>query len=388
MLIGGFRLDPSVQARGKSLGMNSLCAHKSFCRMSRVLSLPLAFCCIAGLIVSLDLQACDSSGLLEVKSFRNQDLEKFPAFQKRVTRSFTVPGLAAGFVPQGIAPIEGHPKVLLSGYVAGEKSAVVILIDENTGQPIRVGRLTSGGNFKNRHAGGLVVAGDYFWIPGNGVLLRFPLGQLLAEDSPDCVNVEMDARLEDIESRGSYLAMWGDYMVVGDFGSNRDAHLPVCHHRSPGNRQLRYRSIGFKMNTETVMPANINRPSFIIHHGEHVQGIAIRDDGLVLLSRSWGDNPSRLELYRIPIEGTGIKANTTSPYAAGNDRGDFIPSVSLSEANHLETILAPPGSEGIIVMGNRATTVFEGGAYDYRDRWKTLEDRVIEFSLVNRLETD
>ena len=70
------------------------------------------FCCLAAVT---HLRA-EGPGLLEVKSFRNQELQRYADLSNRVSHAWTIPGLAAGFVPQGIAFVPGTDLVLLSGY--------------------------------------------------------------------------------------------------------------------------------------------------------------------------------------------------------------------------------------------------------------------------------
>ncbi|MCD8481298.1 MAG: hypothetical protein LR015_00640 [Verrucomicrobia bacterium] len=48
----------------------------------------------------------------------------------------------------------------------------------------------------------------------------------------------------------------------------------------------------------------------------------------------------------------------------------------ISEFQPLRTIMAPPGSEGLIWISNQLAVVFEGGALPYRERWNSIEDRV------------
>jgi hypothetical protein len=332
------------------------------------------------------------SELLEIVSFRNQDLDNYSQFRSLVLSSFTLPGLAAGFVPQGIANIPGSPALIVSGYHADSKLSVVYLIDLNAQKPLRVAYLTSGGIPQKRHAGGVAVTGDHFWIPGNGSLFRFPLYELLSHEASDRLHIEMDVEITGIESRGSHLSAWGDYLIMGDFGSRRPQHGPVSHHRSPKDSRLLYRSLVFKIDRLSNMPVDVDRPSLIIHHDDQVQGLAMGLNGLVVTSRSWGDNHSRFEFHRIPLEDNWIKYSSRSPYRKGDLAEDLIPSISLSRDNRLITIFGPPGSEGIALVGNKAMTLFEGGAYPYRSRWKTLEDRVFEFTVqlehLEQVETD
>ena len=329
------------------------------------------------------LQDCDAADLLSVQSYRNQNLEDYPRLKSRLTRSFTVPGLAAGFVPQGIAFLPNSSHVILSGYLADTKHAVVILVDSTTGIPERVGRLFSGDSPKMRHAGGIAVTGDHFWIPGNTVLLRFPIAGLVESNAPPCIQIDVDRIVDGIGSRGSHLSSWGNHLIVGDFGRSRaqrsHAHHPIPHHRSPENRRLHFRSLVFSMDQETNLPKSTSRPCLILHHDEHVQGIAFAENGLVLLSRSWGDRPSCIDIHHISVDAGIIKSATLSPYTANTDDDYLIPSVTLSGSNLIDTFYGPPGSEGIIITGNTVMTVFEGGAYDYRLRWKTIEDRVLVF---------
>jgi len=350
-----------------------------------------------------------AQSLLEVIPFRNQNLEGYPDFAALAHKdsSKTIPGLSANFVPQGICWIPDSDQVLISGYQGltfkqewqaisqrpfikqaarvDEKASVVILL--RNGVPKRIAYLADeNGDRMSRHAGGIAVWNGSFWIPGNYRLYRFPLKSLLDGDE-DVVTVKSDHAHMPVDSTGSFISAYGDDLLIGDFG-REGSHPTPSHHRSAMTQHLAW-TAAYRMDKATNLPISTNRyllldtegqshdvltPDYVLHHRQLVQGIAVRNDGLIALSLSYGDTDSKIAFYR--IDNTGDASSAPSQTRLPN--GSTIPSWTLSEGNWTgTTIKAPPGSEGLAWNGKQLAIAFEGGAYPYRERWTKIEDRII-----------
>lgn len=298
--------------------------------------------------------------------FRNQDLEQFRELRKILTHSWTIPGLNDQFVPQGIEVVPNTPYLLLSGYVAEnysrhlffadrrtqvtQKFAVVVLVHKDTGAALRWARLISASGTTLRwHAGGIAVVGSYIYIPTRGALAVFRLSPLL-ESSEFQVDLILESRVSEITTRGSFASSWGDLVIIGDFQVGRSDINPQAFGLRIDRGQKRFSTI-----LEFDIPLQ-------------TQGIAISDQGLLAVSQSYGRHPSLISIYRIPedivtrierIEIASIKA-------------------SVQDFPLIQHLKAPPGSEGLVwIDQNTLAIVFEGGALPYRNRWSTLEDRVL-----------
>ena len=96
--------------------------------------------------------------------------------------AFAIPGLADGFVPQGLAFDEESGAYLVGGYMTGKgKASPVYVVDAKTGELKAHASLTNAdGTPFTGHAGGLSVWGCNVYVAGNGCLHLFDRDEILA----------------------------------------------------------------------------------------------------------------------------------------------------------------------------------------------------------------
>ena len=351
------------------------------------------------------LQAAESSfeSLAEITSYRNQNLEAHPELKAAFRRGFTIPGLSAGFVPQGMSPVPEENALVLSGYIwlsykgfrkwkkVSKKRSVLLLVDADEGNLLSAALLRErSGAPMRRHAGGVQVAGKSLWIPSKNKLYRFSFGSLLRARGE---LVELSPlKVFAVDSKGSFVSGFGDFLLVGEFIKERD-QVPA-YHQSPSGKHnawtALYRLERFNEADDSeqlfhqVSGKVLLRPDAVIHHRKKVQGLAVREDGWVVQSVSYGSKPSKLAFYQV-LENLGSPESWPGRTRLPN--GFEVPSITLSgESNWQFTQSAPPGSEEVFWLDDdRLAFVFEGGAYPYREKWKELEDRVLIFDLGAKL---
>lgn len=352
----------------------------------------------------------DAPGLLSVTPFRNQELEAYDKLKSMVVSGWTIPGLGAYFVPQGVdwvdAPQDegsfGDGKFLiLSGYIGEEfnnprlnraqrlqvtqQRSAVILVNAETGEPVSAARLLyRNGNPMRLHAGGIAVWNRSFWIPGPHVLYRFDLNELFQKPG-EVITLQPTGPAVHVASRGSFVSVSGDSLLVGDFLLDREENPAYRQSPVEGVQHQAWTAV-YLLDPETGALVDNGRyktandrevliPHAVIHHRLQAQGIAVREDGLLALSVSYGNRDSRIAFYRPYHENRPLELPAPSTTALPD--GTQVPSWTLHEGNWKETITAPPGSEGLAWSGARLAIAFEGGAYPYRLRWTRLEDRVL-----------
>ena len=344
--------------------------------------------------------------LSDQSSFRTTtDLSKYPELSKILVNGITVPGLTHNFVPQGISWVPNQDGlVLISGYVGKHlvgspqrwcghcQRGVVILMSVKKEKPVRIGQLvTQDGGSMLLHGGGVAVTGKYFWIPACFRVYRFPIKALLESNDKVVSLSPVEANGYRVDALGSFVSFDKKHLWVGDFISHTDTGAGISHHRAPkdGDTYAAW-TAGYLLNedeeirskdTYTYRDMELLRPDVVFHHRRRVQGLAFYGDGEVVFSVSYGNRSSKFAFYDLgddPWNGSVVK-QTRLP------DGSKVPSRTVRKLpgphGWIDTLMGPPGSEGIAWNETHLITLFEGGAKPYRDRWTVLEDRIMILKL-------
>ena len=239
-----------------------------------------------------------------------------------------------------------------------------------------------------RHAGGIHVDDGSIWVPSENKLYRFSLSQLWGA-AGTIIDLK-PAKVLTIDSKGSFVSGMGEHLLVGEFIKERK-QVPA-YHQSPSGRHHAWTAV-YNTNRLIHEPernpfitskdgTKLIRPDGVLHHRQKVQGIAMREDGWIALSISYGNTDSKIAFYRVPFD---MNHPDTWPDRTSLPSGYSIPSFTLSSENHEFTLKAPAGSEELVwLRDNLLAIAFEGGAYPYRTRWDRLEDRTLILDLTQR----
>lgn len=356
---------------------------------------------------SITVLVGDPQRRLETQSYTNLDAIayrlEYPAMAALLVQGHTVPGLHANFVPQGIDYLrDDSRRAVISGYfcerfqraplrqglisMCEKKRSALYLIDLEDGRALRVALLEErNGEPMRRHAGGIAVLFDRLWLPDTFEVLRFDLAELVDGWSKSITMAPENTQRIGVDSSGDFITANGDTLWIGNFQrASRGAPLPA-HYRSRASGTAGL-TTAYRIDPDTLRPVNtqqytvhfgrrtyeVYRPDAGLHHRNEVQGLSFIDEQHVALSSSWGDARSALSFHRLP----GKPAD--GPQVELPD-GSTIPIWPLFPATRQMLIKAPPGSEGIAFDGHLLLMVFEGGALPYRERWQTIEDRMILF---------
>jgi hypothetical protein len=146
-----------------------------------------------------------------------------------------------------------------------------------------------------------------------------------------------------------------DRLWVSEHYEPKDYPLRGEHTVTAGDGTVRHAwMVGYRVDGECVVPQCV----FAVP--DRVQGVAVLNDGRVVLSCSYGrTNPSEILICKDPTEQVPLCWVTMD--------GQSIPLWCLDEKAVLQRVAAPPMSEGCCVVDDSVYILFESGAYYYRE---------------------
>lgn len=293
-----------------------------------------------------------------------------------------IPGLEAGFVPQGIAADEAGRRVVVSGWFADGSPSALYVIDSAGGQSLGSIRLQRpDGTSYTGHAGGVAVNGGSVYVSSESRLWRMPLSEL------DAGLRAGTARFDEsipVPTRASFCCASGGVLWVGDF--ERGSAYPTEPFRRStardGDRRKAW-AAGYRLSDSDGWAGKPRAdsgeaiPDMILTIIGSIQGMALAE-GRVMLSRSFGRTaPSTLLSYDDP---TG-----TPPHAFVEFGGIAVPMWHLDSFGLRGRMAMPPMSEGLATLDGKALALFESAARPYlniRDPRSMPTDRIWSIDLT------
>lgn len=230
-------------------------------------------------------------------------------------KKYQIPGLADGWVPQGLTNI-GNDRLVISYYDGAAKSfgarrnSRIVVVQRSTGKEITYFQLNT-----QRHVGGLAYARGYMWVATGGHLSRYSTSKLSGARGSKIIADNRTA----VEGSASY-----------SFGSGRYVWVGTSHQYS-GDWMYRY-------------DVTSGRPAYSgqkVWSPPRAQGVVVTKSTTVW-STSWGNSPSKL-----------IAFPTGYNYISSNARK--------------RTVTAPPRAEGMTLVKGRLQLIFESGSSVYSD---------------------
>lgn len=324
-------------------------------KLKSVLSITLAV-----IIIIMTLVLCISIGEKLV----------FGRFFSRAEKEFRIPGLFTGYTPQGFDYLENEQKYLLAGYDKKDHTPIVYIVDESTKDNVknakRVEFFDKDGNKFESHAGGICHYGDYFYMTNECGIDIFRLSDVLDGDG----RAEKIGRIntENIELRASCCNVYDGFLYVGEFYIEKDYETPESHRIGENTALMAVYRLG---NDGNVVSEN---PVAIYSIRGQVQGMAMLENGNIVLSTSYGLAKSRICIYDMSkvyiqenekIEINGVKSNF------------YI----LDESVKQEEIKAPPMAEEIVIKDGKLLILTESASMKYLFGKITSGNHVYSFKL-------
>ncbi len=276
----------------------------------------------------------------------------------------TIPDIHGGYVPQGLAHVEGetylfsgyHKKDLLSLYlVENNKSKKLIPVDE-TGAVIE------------SHGGGVANAGDFVYVSGEERLLIFSLADF--KNTPDGGTVS-PIGVFPVDTAASFCFADDLYLYVGEYYKAVNYEIDLSHsYTTPAGDQNRALVSCYPLAADGSIADAY--PLYSISVTGQVQGFARVDDTFIL-STSWGLSSSELLFYH-----TLGDANTMIDIS-----GKSVPLYYLDSSNLEKTMTLPAFSEELDIVDGRVIVSFESACNKYIVGKLFFADKVISLPIPN-----
>lgn len=287
-------------------------------------------------------------------------------FDKAAAKAFLAPGLAEGFVPQGIAYSAEQQVYLISGYFDTLPSMIAVL--DKAGTLLHaVTVLTENGTPAKGHFGGIAVFRDYVYLANTSGLLVLSLRELLEAEDGGSVAVKASFATYLPATSGAEVA--NGMLWLTEFTENAGS---VLKDKEPAYQSLlgdRYyaRADGYALNESApfglsaakVQP-DVIAPTMSLAIPQEVQGMTVLPDGKLVFSCSYGrKNDSYLMLVRDVTEKTAATKIT-----CGDKQ---VPLYLCSRADRISTFTAPPMMQELTIGADGALYILaESGAAKYR----------------------
>ena len=277
-------------------------------------------------------------------------------FRRLQKREFVIPGLAGGFIPQGIAFHEADGTFYVTGYYPNSKKASpIFIIDRNSGTLIqKIQMADRNGSPFTGHAGGIHVQDGKVLVAGSTDAC------LYVWDVNAIRSAAFDAALP--YTSVIPLKAGADYMRVSFVSADRQGLIYVGeYHRAPafptysGHRcrtafgEQNALLLGFSLqNGSTVLQKAFSIP-------DHIQGVCFNEHFLYL-SQSNGYGTSRILVYPAELASSGTL----------NILGRSVPLYVLDESSLLKTVPIPRMAEEIEFVDKRIYIMCEAASNRFR----------------------
>ena len=266
-----------------------------------------------------------------------------------------IPSLNEGFVPQGLDYDPETKTYIHSGY-HGKNIELYFVTDS---VPKTIIPLNPDGTRATGHGGGTTRAGDYLYICNNEGNSNGRPGQLHVFKFDELWNATNGTGVKSIgtlsvDTSSDFCFSDDKFIYVGEFYRAVDYETAESHYyTTPAGDENKAILSAYPLNADGSI--NGTYPAFSVSITSQVQGFAITEDGKVMLSRSWGLNPSYLEIH------SGMKDSGKTI----NVSGKKVPLFYLDSTTRVQNITMPAFSEGLTIVNDKVAISFESAAKKY-----------------------
>ena len=257
-----------------------------------------------------------------------------------------IPGLAEGYVPQGICYVEDKDAYIFSGYNE-ENVAIYVVKDGKSAEIISV---NPDGSRTESHGGGVATAGNFVYVTNEETVLVYSLSKLLSAKDGEEIEV-----LEEVDICVASACAFTDdeYIYFTEFyNGNQYVTDPSHEYTTPAGDNHHAFVVAYKL--DNMGGFNSENSEFVISVANMVQGFMKHGDTYAI-STSWGVNTSHLTFYK------GIKDSGTTFSTNGKD----IPLYYLDSTCVSKVIPMPAFSEDLDVVDGRVIVSFESACNKY-----------------------
>lgn len=286
--------------------------------------------------------------------------------------AFAIPGLAEGFVPQGLAYDGESGCYLVGGYAKGSGVASPIYaVNRETGETVAHVTLANPDETAfTGHAGGLAVWGDNVYVAGSGCLYVFDHKAILSAGI-DGLPVQWLNKIETLLTPGDEEAgvpadsigvAWvdiqeddeGALVTVGEFYRDPNYPTPETHKFTDASGEsLQALAITCRLSEDGLSLTPIRAYAL----PDLVQGFTVHE-GKIYLSTSWGVAFSHIDVYdEADLPDSLIQTLTVN--------GADIPLYALGQSARSAAYRIAPMSEEIIFSDGKLLTMCESASRKY-----------------------
>lgn len=296
-------------------------------------------------------------------------------FFEKAEEEFEIPGLDEGFVPQGMAQIDGSEDYIICGYMANNEPSRAYYIDSETGKATKYVTFKmsdSEGDYVG-HAGGVASYLNMLWMVGDGYVYYFTLSAF--NSTPNGSSLHFISYIK-VQNGADFVyatkTKIGEeetaILWVGEFYKEKNYETAEGHHlktrSGETNRAVTY---GFKISTTSpdtgleyiyMSGGSAYVPKYALSMPDLVQGMGFSSDGKIVLSTSWSLANSTLKLYENVFEDT---AHSTIKYGQFDVKLWFLDDDALISDTKI-----PSMSEEIVIFRDRVYILFESACKKYK----------------------
>lgn len=313
-------------------------------------------------------------GLFAIIWFNGKNYKQLYA---KANEEFSIPGLKAGYVPQGLAYYENGQCFLSAGYMKdGSPSRIYVIGEEDT----KYFTLKLGDTDYVGHAGGIATYGNLGYLVGDKQLYIFNIADAVQLEDGESIDILAHF---DAPNGADFINIQNNLMYIGEFYHETKYPTSEAHHISSADGK-NY-AVTFVYTIQAPASGNIygfdiTSPEYAISTTEKIQGMCINgEEGEILLSSSWSLADSKIYIHNKLSEITPSKFKY-------NDRNIDI--FILDSSNLKETLTLPSMSEEITYKDGRIYVIFENACAKYKMVTRHKNTKAISFEVSKMLGED
>lgn len=201
----------------------------------------------------------------------------------------TIPGLNSGTTPQGLAYSTTEDVYLISSY--SNEGSYLYATGPGVEKTIALPLYQNGEVFTG-HVGGVATSGPNVYLADGGHIYLLSLGDEILRNTSGKIDIGTGY---EVNNNASFVFTNDDYLYVGEFHDAK--HNYICDHPYEDNNAIVAQYALSDFNDYDYDGTSVITPQMNISIRDQVQGFAIKDDGTIILSTSYGIASSRFFIY-------------------------------------------------------------------------------------------
>lgn len=281
-------------------------------------------------------------------------------FYDNAKAEFVIPGLENKFVPQAFTKVDGENKFIVGGYMSDSTASRFYVVNGETGNAEKYFTLSVDGKDYVGHACGVASYQNHLWTCSNdgegGTAYRF-----LLSDVEDAINGSVVEIKDSFKTNNGAdnIMVSGNMLWVGEFYREGNYETDESHHKKTRSGETNMAvAFGYELNSSNENGLQDTIPDKAISTRGLVQGVAITDDGNIILSTSYSLPASKIYCYKNVL---AEEKHSTIMVNETNVDLWFLDGESL-----VNEISAPAMTEEIVVYNGKLYILNESACKKYK----------------------